>query len=169
MAAEQPKRGTNWVAARDFWLALPPPRSCQVVADRFRVSRTRVNHVRNRDGWDAVAAEIDAKALEAVKRRVVRSRTERDEVFLDLFDRILDRAVEQVAKPDAEVRFSDIPHFGRHAQLVLGEATDRVGPGEVQDAMRVLMETTVPFVLKKDRAAWFDAMRKALGWSEDGA
>jgi hypothetical protein len=167
VADNEPKRrGTDWTAARDFWLALPPPRSSQPVADEFRVSRTRVNFDRKRDGWDAIAAEIDAKALDQVKRRVLKSRTQRDEDLLGLYDKILDRAHELVDEP-GQVKLGDIPAFVRQVQLVQGEATDRIEQSEVQDGMRLLMEATAPFVPKKDQAAWLESVRTVLGAGGD--
>jgi hypothetical protein len=166
VADQQPRRrGTDWIAARDFWLALPHPRSSQPVADKFRVSRTRVNHVRKRDSWDAIAAEIDAKALDVVKRREIKNHAQRDEDLLGLYDKLIDRAHEMLDRDDAaEVKFSDIPPYVRQVQLVQGEPTDRIAQAEVQDGMRVLVETSVPFVPKADRAAWLEALRRALGW-----
>ena len=161
------RRGTNWIEARDFWLALPPPRSFEAVARKVGVSGQRVRFVSRRDGWQTIADDIDAKALETVKRRVVRSREERNQAYLDLYDKLLDRLILEVDRPQARLRFADAPLYGRHAELVLGEATDRPDIVEVQDNMRVMLEATAPFVPRKSRAAWLEAIRKAIGWSDD--
>jgi hypothetical protein len=41
------------------------------------------------------------------------------------------------------VRFSDVPQFGKHAELILGEATERIDPGEAQDAYSELLQTCI--------------------------
>lgn len=157
------RRGTDWIAARDFWLALPPPRSSEAVAKRVGVSSTRVRFVARRDGWQAIADGIDARTLAAVTKRIVRSRTERDEVFLDLFDKILDRAAEQVAKPDSDVPLAVVPQFGRHAQLVLGEATDRPDQAEVQEALGIVIALAVAELPRKAQGAFLAKVRARLG------
>lgn len=172
MDATQPKRTpTDWIEARDFWLALPPPRSSQLVADRYRVTRARVNYVRKRDNWDAIAAKLDAAALAKVTRRIVRSRIERNDDFLDLYDTILIRAREQVAQPDSEVPLAVVPAYGKHAELIEGEATERMGlmgESEVTEALGVIVQAAVSFIPKDAREAFLAEVRRLLGGGSGG-
>lgn len=168
VADQQPKRGTDWTAARDFWLALDPPRSSQPVADQFQVSRTRVNFVRKRDGWDAIAAEIDAKALSNVKDRLVLSREERNAKFLQIVDLANKRAFDKLTADQLEVRLADLPALGKHAELILGEATDRVSFAELQEALGVVIALAIAELPKKARAAFLKKVRARLGAIGDG-
>lgn len=162
--ADTPRRGTDWNQARDFWLALDPPvRTSAAVARQFGISEARVRFIAKRDGWRDIAADIDAQALERVKERVILSREERNAQFLRIVDLANVRALEKLTKGELEVRLADLPALGKHAELVLGEATDRVSFGELQEALGVVMAIAVEFVPRKSRAEFLARVRERLG------
>lgn len=168
MAAEQPrKRGTDWVEARSYWLAQSPPRSFGAVARQFGVSDTRVRFVARRDDWQSHADEIDARALEQTKRRVLRSRNERDEIYLRITDAAFDIALDKLIGGGLEVRLSDLPQLGKHAQLVQGEPTDRVEFSEFQESLVRLGKLALEFIPKGKRAEYLRRFRDELGGGDE--
>lgn len=130
-------RGVDWVAAEAFWLGLDPPRPFSRVAKRFTVSVSRVARVAKRDNWAAKAEEIDRKAAARAQGRIVRSREERVAKVLGIVDGLLDRYDTNL--DGLELRPSDIPHLTKLAELLVGEATDRMSFGEVQEALSVVI------------------------------
>ncbi|MFL5911432.1 MAG: hypothetical protein ACJ768_12760 [Gaiellaceae bacterium] len=165
VAADQPKRrGTDWIAARDFWLALDPGvRSYGAVAHQFGITDTRVRYVAKRDGWAEHAADLDEKALESLKRRVIKTRDERNEIFLRIVDAANEQALDKLTAKQLEVRLSDLPALGKHAELILGEATDRISFAELQEALGVVLTIATRFVPKRSRAEFLAAVRERLG------
>lgn len=161
--AKPNRRGTDWIAARDFWLALDPPRSFQPIAKQFAISAQRVGFVARRDGWQAIADDLDAKALEAVKNRVVLSREERNAKFLQIVDLANEQAFDKLTAKQLEVRLADLPALGKHAELILGEATDRVSFAELQEALGVVIALAIDELPKKARSAFLAKVRARLG------
>lgn len=160
-------RGVDWDAARHLWLAQPPPRSYQEVARQVGVSGTRVRYVARRDGWPELADEIDAEALAKVKRRMVLSREQRIEKTLGIVDGLLDRFDDRL--DDLEVRPADLPALVKLAELLVGEATDRMSFAEVQEALSVVMGVCVQAI----RESWpvdrfLAVVRERLGVGGDG-
>lgn len=162
MAAEQPKRrGTNWAEARDFWLALQPPRSFQTVADQYRVSRSRVRYVAVREGWEALAADVDARALENAKRRIVRSRADRVTKVLGIIDGLVDRYDDELAQ--LELKPADLDRVVKLGELLQGEATDRVEFGEVKDAFVRFGTRVLGWLPKEFHERFLGELRDELG------
>lgn len=162
MAAEQPtRRGTNWAEARDFWLALDPPRSFGVVAKQFGISDTRVRVVARRDDWAAAAAEIDRRTLEQAKTRIVRSRAERVQKTLGIVDALLDRYDAELDK--LELRPGELDRIVKLAELLVGEATDRMEFSEVQDALGATVKLALEYIGREQRDEFLDRWRRLFG------
>lgn len=153
--------GVNWVEARDFWLALDPPRGYEAVARQFGVSGTRVRFVARRDNWQELADEIDQRALEQAKRRIVFSRSERVQRTLGIVDGLLRRFDERL--DDLDLRPGELPALVKLAELLEGEATERISSSELQDALVAGLRAVIEFVPKKDRERAMAAYREALG------
>lgn len=137
------RRGTDWEQARDFWIALGPRRSFERVGKKFGVSAQRVGYVARRDGWHPLAAEIDARALEQTKRRIVRSRADRVAKTLGLIDGALDVYDNELEAKAREGRLRDMSDLVKLAELLEGEATDRPDVGEWQAGYEQLMQIGV--------------------------
>jgi hypothetical protein len=142
--ATQPKRPpTDWIAARDFWLALPHPRRLAAVAREYGISEARVRFIAKRDNWQGILADIEARALRRTSERIVRSRDERTKAMLALTDLTIETAFDHLTAGSLDVRLADIPGLVRTCELLLGEATDRVSFVELQEALGVVMAISV--------------------------
>lgn len=163
MAAEQPekRRGTNWVEARDYWLALDLPRSFESVARTFAVSAQRVGFIARRDRWAEIAADVDARALEQSKRRAVRTRADRVTKVLGIIDGLVDRYDAELA--ELELKPADLDRVVKLGELLEGEATDRVSFAELQEALGSVMAIAVEFVPAARRAEFLSRVRDRLG------
>jgi hypothetical protein len=141
--ATPPKRKpTDWIAARDFWLALPAhERHSVTVARRFGISEARVRFIAKRDNWRDLAAAVDARVAAQVTTRIVRSRADRVRKTLGIVDGLLDRFDAQLA--ELELRPGELPGLVKLAELLEGEATDRVTSAEAQEMFAALMALAV--------------------------
>lgn len=166
MAAGHANRGTDWVEARDFWLALDPPRSYEAVARRYGVTGARVRFVAKRDKWAAAAADVDARVLASVKTRVVRSRAERVQKVLGIVDGLVDRYDTELAQ--LELRPADLDRVVKLAELLEGQATDRMDFAEVQEALGMLLRIATKYVPRAQLRGFLDEVRGAMGELSDG-
>jgi hypothetical protein len=156
-------RGVDWNEARDFWLALDPPRSYETVARQFGVSGTRVRFVAKRDNWAEPAARIDAEALARVQRRIVLSREQRVAKTLSIVDGALAHFDENLEERVREAKLADVPGLVKLAELLIGEATDRMSFAEVQEALGVVIDLAVEFLPAESKLAFIAAVRERLG------
>lgn len=132
MTAPQKTR-IDWGAAKAFYIGLPPTeRSFARVAREFPVSSKTVRKHAHDDGWIEAAADADRQANEAAIRKAVRSRSERVANSLRFVDDFLDVAKAKLKAGDLDVRASDVPPLVKLAELLEGEATDRIQVGEVR-------------------------------------
>jgi predicted flap endonuclease-1-like 5' DNA nuclease len=143
--------GTNWQAARAYFLALPPHRrSYAEVARRFHVSRGRVSQIARRDGWPAEATLIDQRVREKAATMLARTRAERLVRMQEVADRTSDLALAMlpldekgavdIAKipggaPRLDQVLEKIPGLFKMAELAAGEATDRVSIADVRPVL----------------------------------
>lgn len=137
----------NWDAARAWWLAQPPERRThQAVADRFKVSRSRVSQIAARDRWDDRLVEVLREADKRVIAQAVRSQAELATVQRRIAARLQDRVLEQLEGAD-ELELNDglrrLPGILRLDQLLAGEATDRVDLAEVKTALVSISQVAI--------------------------
>jgi hypothetical protein len=151
----------DWDEARDFWLALDPPRPFGTVAERFTVSVQRVRFIAKRESWAELAADVDARTLEQAKQRIVRSRAERVRKTLGIVDGLLDRYDQQLDV--LELKPADLDRLVKLAELLEGEATDRITVGEAQQGFAVLLTIAARYVPKQRRQAFLAEVRDSIG------
>lgn len=176
-AVKTKANGTNWDAARAYFLALPASkRTYAAVARRFDVSRERVGQVAKDAGWAKTAETIDARVERKAITQVVRNRAERLARTLDVFDRASDLALELLpVKADGSVDtkaiaqmprvdqiLEKIPGLFKMAELAAGEATDRVSIADVQPVLVAFARIAV-FNAPAERRG--DVMRELEGAS----
>ena len=143
---QKPKQRTraDWGAAKAAYVALDATeRTFAGIAREFRVSSVTVRKHAHADGWVEAAVEADNTAAAAALARGVRSREQRNELFLRIADKAFQKALEKLTSDELEVRLADLPALGKHAELILGEATDRVSFSELQEALGVVMAIAV--------------------------
>lgn len=163
MAVAAKRRGTDWIAARDLWLAQLPPRSFGPIAKRFHVSTQRVGFVARRDNWQAIADKLDADALRKTTQRIVRSHSDRVTKTLGIIDAALDVYDTQLAEKAREAKLRDLGELARTAQLLAGEATERPDLGEVQQTYADLLQLGVQALTEGWSVSEFLAKVRELG------
>lgn len=126
------RKRIDWVAAEAFYLALDPPRSFGTVAREFGVSDSRVSRVARERKWREKVVEADQHITDQINAQAVFSRAERVQKALSLVDGLLVRAGADIERLGKDLRPSDLPAIVKLAELLEGEATDRVALGEVQ-------------------------------------
>lgn len=148
--ADSSRRRVNWTAAKAWYLALDQDRrTLKAVADRFKVSDSRVSQVAARDGWAAAAEDVDRRVQRRAVTSLVRNRAERLARALEVSDRATDLALAMLpldqagqldpAKvanlPRVDQLLEKIPGLFRMAELAAGEATDRLEVAQVQPVL----------------------------------
>lgn len=162
----KPKQRTrvDWGQAKAFYVSLDTTeRSFARVAREYRVSALTVRKHAHAEGWVEVAAEADQAAADGALRGVVKSREERNLQFLRIVDLANKRALDKLTLDQLEVRLADLPALGKHAELILGEATDRVSFAELQEALGVVIALAIDELPRKARAAFLEKVRARLG------
>lgn len=155
---------TDWGAAKALYIQLGPDvRSYVEVSRRLRVSSVTVRKYAKRDQWVKAAADADANAARKALAGARRSREERVTKMLKIVDRAFDRFEDDIDVLD--LRLADLPHLGKFAELLEGEATDRVSFGELQEALSMTVATMMDFVPKAKRPDALAAIRAKLGAS----
>jgi hypothetical protein len=161
VATPTEKRGTDWVEARDVWLAQDRPRSYERIAQQFGVSGARVRYVAKRDKWLTAAEDVDRELLRKAQQRIVRSRADRVTKVLGIVDAALDEFDSQLVEKAREARLRDMSELVKLGELLLGEATDRVSFGELQEALGVIVALAVEYVPDDARAEFLERVRAA--------
>lgn len=145
MSSKRPRN--DWIAIRTTWIDMPV-RSFVQVAKLFGVSDTAVRNHARAEGWEELAARVDAEASEKALRRNVKTREQRTSAVLALTDRLIDHVAGDAFASKAEAAtFLDVERMTKLSELLLGEATDRVETSEAQDAIRRLLEHAIATVL----------------------
>ena len=129
----------DWGAARAFFVAMDPPRAYSAVARRFAVSVTAVRTHARAEAWAEHAAEADRLAAEKALAGAVKTREQRVASLLRITDRLIDHFEANVEEKATEATFLDVERMGKLAELLVGEATDRISVSEVQAALVVVM------------------------------
>jgi hypothetical protein len=141
----------DWETAEAFYLGLDPPRRLQRVVEKFSVSRVSVGKQAKARKWRDKAAEIDAQVAAGAMRRVRRSRAERVQKVLELVDSVVDGFTDDRL---LEAKVSDLPALVKLAELLEGEATDRVDIRKVQPVI-VAFVTRVAGCVAKEKQPEF--------------
>lgn len=144
-------------AALAAYVALGPQRSFGKIARQFGVSDVTISKVARRDNWDAVAAKTDRDAATKALRAAVKSREDRNLEVLGFVDEYVQTAKKRLANSTLEVRAGDIPGLVKLAELLEGEATERVDVGQVQQVLVVVLNTALRFVPPSDREGFLEA------------
>lgn len=132
--------GTNWAAAKAYYLALPRHRRTKrAVAKRFGVSDARVGQVARLEHWDRDADSVDERTERRTTTLLVRSRAEREARYLEIVDLAADLTIELFERdqpgPTLEQMLKRMPGLAKIERLVAGEATDRVDIADVQPVL----------------------------------
>ncbi|MDQ5841653.1 MAG: phage terminase small subunit-related protein [Chloroflexota bacterium] len=149
-----PRNRIDWDKAEAFYLNLDPPRKIATVARQFGVSGNTVRKWAKRLGWDKKAVALDRKALDQATGQAVRSRAQRVAAALNFTDEFLDAAQAKLAQNKLDVRAGDVPALVKLAELLEGEATDRVQIGEVRVLVAQVVVVAGEFIAKEDRPAF---------------
>lgn len=141
----------DWAAAEAFYLSLDPPRRLQRVVEKFAVSRVSVGKQAKARKWREKATEIDEHAARGTMQRIRRSRQERVQKVLELVDTVVEGFTDDRL---LEAKVSDLPALVKLAELLEGEATDRVDIRKVQPVI-VAFVTRVAGCVSKDKQPEF--------------
>jgi tRNA A37 N6-isopentenylltransferase MiaA len=162
---DQPRRPRiDWAAALAYFLALPPhQRTFASVAARFGVSDTAVRNHARKHGWDAAAAELDRQAAADAMRKARRTRAQRIEQALRLVDGTMDAFEEHLPAKAAEAKISDLPALVKLAELLEGEATDRIDVSQARALVNVVFQVAGRFVPADQREVFLQEMDAAVG------
>ena len=161
----QPRRQrTDWAAALAYWLALPVhERTYSRVATHFRVSPHAVGNHARKHRWEDAAAEVDRQAAAEAVRKARRSRSARIEQALRLVDGTMDFFEEKLPEKAADARLSDLPALVKLAELLEGEATDRVDLGQVRAVLVAVVQVAGRYVPAEARDAFLGELDQAVG------
>lgn len=137
---------TDWGAALAFYVGLgPQKRSYRLVAEQFGVSETTAK--KHGDGrckcckpWQEIAQAIDVEAARKALAGAARTREQRASQVLRLVDNILDGFEAELDAKIADAKVSDLPGIVKLAELLEGEATERVDPGQVQQVLALVLQ-----------------------------
>lgn len=151
-AVTPPRTRINWGAARARYVALDRhERTYARIAAEFGVSDVSVRKWARREGWAALAASEDAKSANTHLRHAVKTRDARVAATLRIVDGVLDSFVDDLDARAREAKLADLPALVRLAELLEGEATDRVELGEVQLVIQAVMAAAGRFVPRELR------------------
>jgi len=93
----------------------------------------------------------------------VRSRADRVAKVLALVDAFVDHVDANFDEKAREAKLSSLPDLVKLAELLVGEATDRMELHEVTEALTLVTSIAVTFIPKARRNEFLAAVRKALG------
>jgi hypothetical protein len=148
----------DWDAAFAYFCS-DPTTTFTGVARQFHVSHTAVCKHAKRDNWNDQRAKLLDQAANGALQRVRRTRQERIQKVLELVDTVVEGFTDERL---AEAKVSDVPALVKLAELLEGEATDRVDIRRVQPVI-VAFVTRVARHVPKDAQTEFAA---DLDWLE---
>jgi len=164
------RKGVDWVAARAFYLSLPPhERTFIAVARRFSVSNSLVRRIAHRDGWPDEAARMDARVAAAANGQVERTAEQRRAQILRMFDTVGDKLEADVTAENGsgELELAQLltayPQLHRMVKLEVGEATDRVAVADVQGVVAAVFQVAARFVPRELRGPFMAELEVAAG------
>jgi hypothetical protein len=150
----------DWGEARTFFFELGPTRTYSAVSKQFGVSDTAVGQHARKHGWKDAAFEYDRAVEETAASKSVRGRAARVAQSLRVVDKFLDRYETEADQLDLKV--GDLPGIVKLAELLEGEATDRVSVGEVQGVIRTVFLVAGRFVPEDRRDEFREELDGAL-------
>jgi hypothetical protein len=162
----------SWDDAFTYYASLPRGRrSFGKVARKFGVSDTAVRNHAGRHGWRDRVAAIDAKTDERIAAKVVRSRSERVADVVNFADLYAQEVLSQLRAGDLPLSAAELVHVVKLAELLSGEATDRIQVHEVRVLVAATFELAGRFVPADRREEFLrevEAFTGELGIGSDG-
>jgi uncharacterized protein YjcR len=172
-------RGRNridWVKARARYLELGSRRTFVQIASEFGISDTAVRKHARLNGWKEAALAFDRKDSANLERQALRNREARNARFIEIvagavleWDHTLS---ERIKKMSAQ----DLVALLRHAELIEGEATERIERlqvmvcvGAIYAAVGDLIIRRVPPEERAAELALIDQAVAAIGSGEEQA
>lgn len=143
-----------------------------MVSERFGVSEVSVGKHARAEHWRRTRDDLEARAQANAEARTTRSREDRIAKVLQVVDLVVDSVFEDLvpteegAEPRVRPDYAKLPEFVKLAELLSGEATDRVSFDEMQTALRTVFQVAARYVPKAKRAEFLAEVNEALGASE---
>lgn len=151
-------------AALAAYVQMGETRSFGRVARQFGVSDTAIRKVAKEGNWDETVADIDRGAREKALARVRRSREQRIGQTLRIVDGALMLAEQQLEAKVVELQLRDLPGLVKLAELLEGEATERLDAVQVQHVLALVLELGTLGLEPAEFIARFDrSVRGILG------
>jgi hypothetical protein len=133
-----PRHRIDWVAAKIAFVS-DPTRSFGKIARQFGVSDVAVGKHARAEGWQAEAEAFEKIAGERALARAHKTREERVAQALRIVDGLLDEFEATLPQKAEDAKASDLPGIVKLAELLAGEATERVDPGQVQQVLAIVL------------------------------
>lgn len=144
--------------AFDVYMSLGPARSYQAIADHFGVSKRAVTNRAAKEGWQARAAEIEAKARQGAEQRMIESLEDMNTRHLKSLRLVQARALEALRSMPLEtameaVRALDVSM--RQERVIRGEPSERTA-------------ITIEEIIRRQHSRWLVADDDERSATEDG-
>ncbi len=114
--------------AFDFYFALGPPRSYQVVAERYGVTKRAVTNYAKRENWQQRLLEVEAEARARSDRKKVDALEVVQDRHLKALRLVLGKGIEGLRQTSIDKPFDAVRAIGlaiREERITLGEPGDR--------------------------------------------
>lgn len=143
----------DWDAAFAYFCS-DPTVSYPKVSRQFSVSVTSVGKHARAEKWNERRAKLHEQAANGALQRVRRSREQRVQKVLELVDAAVDGFDARLDAKIAEAKLSDLPALVKLAELLEGEATDRVDIRKVQPVIVAFVTRVARHIPKPAQAAF---------------
>ncbi len=149
------RRRIDWIAAKLAFVS-DPTRSFPKVAREFGVSDTAVRKHGNAEGWEAEAIAFDKRMASRALAKVEKTREQRIAAYLRAVDLGLQKVIDDLVSGNGDAKLSDLPGLMKIAELLTGQATDRVDAGQVQQVLAVVLQLGARELPREQFLAEFD-------------
>jgi hypothetical protein len=127
-------------AALQLYIALDPPnRTYARVAQEVGASQTSVRRWAKQERWDERLHEAEERGI----RKALKTREKRVADVLALTDTLVDHFTANAAAKATEASFLDVERMVKLAELLTGEATDRVSLSEAQSFLQLVFQAAL--------------------------